>query len=522
MNRLLPALVLPLLLSFAFPAFAQDAADAPPAEAPPTEPEAQDVERVIETLEDPEARAELVRELRVLLEAERLAAAEAEEPPLPTGTEMVEAITDFLTETWETIQAIDPMQLLASIGLSLLILLGALIVRALILRLLRRVYERLIGSKEDAEGGAGPDGVTGPPAEDRVLEMAESAPDAETHEEASEAEAALERGELPAAIVRLINLIVAVIAVALIAETWGAGVASLLQTDLGSRIIGAGLGIGVILVVTMVAWHVSGLVVARLLALAGSARDEERRVRRVNTLVPLLRSVLQGIIGVLAGLLILSELGVNIAPLLAGAGILGIAVGFGAQSLVKDLLTGVTILLEDGATVGDVVEVAGHAGVVEEMRVRLIRLRDLSGAVHFIPYSEVTTIINFTKDFSYALLEVGIAYRENTDEVCELLTEVTDDLRADPEYRFDILEPLEILGVDKFADSAVVIKCRIKTPPGRQWAIGRAFNRRMKLRFDERGIEIPFPHTTVYFGEPKKGPAPPARLAIVDGKEEAR
>jgi small conductance mechanosensitive channel len=297
-------------------------------------------------------------------------------------------------------------------------------------------------------------------------------------------------------------------------------VGELLRTTLGARIAEAALAVGLILVITSVAWHVAGLLVVRLLTLAAGRRRDERTVRRVDALVPLMRSVLQMIIGVLAALLILSELGVNIAPLLAGAGILGLAVGFGAQTLVKDLITGVTILLEDGATVGDVVEVAGHAGVVEEMRIRVIELRDLAGAVHLIPYSEVTSIINHTQDFSFHLMEVGVAYREDTDEVCGVLNEISDEMRRDDTFGPDILEPLEILGVDKFADSAVVIKARLKTKPGRQWATGREFNRRMKQQFDRRGIEIPFPHTTVYFGEPKQGKAPPARLAIDDSSKQ--
>jgi small conductance mechanosensitive channel len=204
---------------------------------------------------------------------------------------------------------------------------------------------------------------------------------------------------------------------------------------------------------------------------------------------------------------------VNIGPLLAGAGILGLAIGFGAQTLVKDLITGVTILLEDGATVGDVIEVAGHAGVVEEMRIRVIQLRDLAGNVHLVPYSDVTTIKNFTKEFSYYLFEIGVAYREDTDEVCEVLKQLSDELQQDSEFGPDILEPLEILGVDQFADSAVIIKARMKTKPIRQWAIGREFNRRMKKRFDERNIEIPFPHTTLYFGEPREGNPPPLHIA---------
>lgn len=475
------------------------AAAEPPAEEPVAEAAPADVERVIETLEDPEARAELVRELKVLLEARR---AEAAEDAVPRAGDLLEALRDAAERVWAAITGIDPLQLLTSVTLSLVILVTALLARWGVLWLLRRMYGRLIhggrapaeevmavaeiGAREPAAPESGP-GETPPPGEPP---------------------------ELPPTVVRLINLIIGVLTVALIAESWGAGVGELLRTGLGARVVEAALSIGLILVITLLAWHVAGLVVARLLTLAGGRRDRERTARRLDTLVPLLRSVLQGVIGVLAALLILSELGVDIGPLLAGAGILGLAVGIGAQSLVKDIITGVSILLEDGASLGDVVEAAGHTGVVEEMRVRVMQLRDLAGAVHLIPYSEVTTVINYTKDFSFYLMEVGVAYREDTDEVCAVLNDVCDDMRSEPLYAFDILEPLEILGVDKFADSAVIIKCRLKTRPGRQWAVGREFNRRMKKQFDQRGIEIPFPHTTVYFGEPKQGEAPPARLAI--------
>ncbi len=470
-----------------------------PAAEPVTEVAPEDVERVIETLEDPEARAELVRELKVLLEAGR---AESAEKEVPRAGDLLEALRDVAVSVWEAITGIDPRQLLMSLVLSLTIVVIALLARWGALWLLRRLYARLIyGGRAPAE---------------EVVAVAEIG----AREPITPATAPRETpppGEppgLPPVVIRLINLIIAVLAVALIAESWGAGVGELLRTDLGALIVEVALSIGLILVITLLAWHVAGLVVARLLTLAGGRRDRERTARRLDTLVPLLRSVLQGVIGVLAALVILSELGVDIGPLLAGAGILGLAVGIGAQTLVKDIITGVSILLEDGASLGDVVEVAGHAGVVEEMRVRVMQLRDLAGAVHLIPYSEVTTVINFTKDFSFYLMEVGVAYREDTDEVCVVLNGICDEMRSEALYALDILEPLEILGVDKFADSAVIIKCRLKTRPGRQWAVGREFNRRMKKQFDQRGIEIPFPHTTVYFGEPKEGEAPPARLAI--------
>ena len=492
-HALIRGLVVLALLLCPLMAVAEEAAS----ETPSTEADSSDVERVIDTLEDPDARAELVRELRVLLEAER-AAAEPEDDALPSAGGLVDTLREVVVDVWTAITTVDPRQLLTSIGISVAIIVVALILRWGIVRLLQGLYARVLtGGQASAE---------------EVMEVA----DIGTRDSEATPE---ERSQLPAGVVRLINLVIAVLAVALIAESWGAGVASLLRTDLGARMAEAGLAIGLILIFTLVAWHIAGLVVARLLTLATGHRDQARTARRLNTLVPLLRSALQGLIGVLAALLILSELGVNIAPLLAGAGIVGLAIGFGAQTLVKDLITGVTILMEDGATLGDVVEVAGYSGVVEEMRIRVIRLRDLAGAVHLIPYSEVTSITNFTRDFSFYLIELGVAYREDTDEVCAVLHEVVDGMKPEAPFRREILEPLEILGVDKFADSAVVIKARIKTVPGRQWAIGREFNRRLKKAFDTRGIEIPFPHTTVYFGEPKEGLAPPARLALTGSPE---
>jgi small-conductance mechanosensitive channel len=216
----------------------------------------------------------------------------------------------------------------------------------------------------------------------------------------------------------------------------------------------------------------------------------------------------------MTGLIVLSELGVNTAPLLAGAGVVGLAVGFGSQALVKDLITGLFILLEDSVAVGDVATVAGHTGVVEAISIRTIKLRDLQGSVYSVPWSEVTSVINLTKDFSYYLLDVGVAYRENTDEVVAVLKELAEEMRSEAAFESSMPEPIEILGVDRFADSAVIIRARIKTPPLQQWRVGREFNRRIKLRFDELGIEIPFPHTTIYFGEDKKGEAPPARVMV--------
>jgi len=250
-------------------------------------------------------------------------------------------------------------------------------------------------------------------------------------------------------------------------------------------------------------------------------RNERLNSSRFQTITPIIRNILLITLSLLSIMVVLSEIGINIMPLLAGAGVLGIAVGFGAQTLVKDFLTGLTVVFEDLLQIGDVIKINDHFGLVEKITLRKIQMRDLDGTVHTIPFGEVSIISNLTKDFSYYLMDVGVAYRENTDEVVKIMREVDEDLRSDPEFSDRILEPLEVLGVDQFADSAVVIKARIKTLPIQQWSIGREFNRRMKIAFDANNIEIPFPHQTIYFGEDKQGKAPNANIRMVNDAEPA-
>ena len=238
------------------------------------------------------------------------------------------------------------------------------------------------------------------------------------------------------------------------------------------------------------------------------------RQKRAQTLSQIVHVIATTILFVVAAMLILSELGLNLAPLLAAAGIGGLAIGFGAQNLVRDVITGFFMLLEDHIRVGDVVKVGDQAGVVESVTLRVLTLRDLDGSVHILPHSAITVMTNMTKDFSFALLEVGIAYREDVDEVMTVLKEIAATLRQDPEFSSDILDDLEILGVDAFADSAVTIKVRIKTAPIKQWRVAREFRRLIKKTFDARGIEIPFPHLTLYLGESKEGDAPPLHVAL--------
>jgi small conductance mechanosensitive channel len=313
----------------------------------------------------------------------------------------------------------------------------------------------------------------------------------------------------------ILRAVVYILTVLLVLHAWGIDSFSWLATETGRNIVGTTLNIAAVLLIAFLLWVFISAVIERALLRTEGVTTGGWMGPRARTLLPLLRNVVFVTLTVLVVFVVLSEIGVNIAPLLAGAGIVGLAVGFGAQTLVKDVITGVFILLEDTVAVGDVVNLGGgHAGIVEKMSIRAIRLRDLSGNVHTVPFSAVSTVLNMTKDFSYYLFEVGIAYREDVDEVTEVLCEIGAEMQADPIFGPQILAPLEVLGLDKFADSAVIIKARIRTRPIKQWGVGREFNRRMKKRFDELGIEIPFPHQTIYFGEDKLGAAPPARVRV--------
>ena len=233
------------------------------------------------------------------------------------------------------------------------------------------------------------------------------------------------------------------------------------------------------------------------------------RQKRAQTLSNIVYAVGFALVLVIGILLVLRELGLDIAPLLATAGIGGLAVGFGAQSLVKDVISGFFFLLEDQVRVGDVVNIAGKGGYVESVGLRIIKLRDFDGSLHIVPNGSISTVTNMTKDFSYYLMTVPVAYKEDVDEVMEVLRAVGKELRQDSSFAMDILDDLEVVGVDNFGDSAVEILVRIKTIPIRQWVVGRELRRRIKKAFDARNIEIPFPHMTLYIGEPKdRSPQP--------------
>jgi small conductance mechanosensitive channel len=235
--------------------------------------------------------------------------------------------------------------------------------------------------------------------------------------------------------------------------------------------------------------------------LIGHADSNIEEIKRMNTLSMVLRYIVTTVIMAITVVEILHELGISIAPVLAAAGVVGLAVGFGAQSLVKDYFNGFFLLLENQIRKDDVVEIADKAGLVEEITLRYIKMRDYEGNVHYVPNGQITTVTNKSRDFAFAVMDVGVAYKENIAKVMQVMQVVGADLYTDPVFSPKILDQLEMAGVDSLGDSAVVIRCRFKVIPLEQWTIKREYLRRIKNAFDQQNIEIPFPHLTVYQGQ---------------------
>ncbi len=285
----------------------------------------------------------------------------------------------------------------------------------------------------------------------------------------------------------LISLIVYAFAALTVLQAWNVAAFAWFSSDLGRRVTGNALSIAVVLIIALALWELGASAIERYLS-AIDASDTPRRTR-IRTLLPLLRTALLCVIVVMTALIVLSHIGIDIAPLLAGAGVVGVAIGFGSQALVKDVITGLFILLEDQIAVGDIVDVGkDHKGTVEAISVRSIRLRDLAGTVHTVPFSEVTSVKNLTKDFSNVLARITIAYSEDVDRVVQILREASDRMIGDETLRPLILNPFEFMGVDSLDKFSVVLLVRIRTVPGKQLMVGRAFNRLVKAAFDTYGI----------------------------------
>ncbi|MBB3330801.1 small conductance mechanosensitive channel [Halomonas campaniensis] len=312
---------------------------------------------------------------------------------------------------------------------------------------------------------------------------------------------------------RVIRTLILIVVVMVVLSAWGAfDLAGWYASEAGRGLVGKVVSVAMILVIAIGAWlGLASLIEHKLNPETGKGEPDAR----AKTLLTLFRNALAIALITMTAMIVLAEIGINIGPLIAGAGVLGLAIGFGAQKLVQDIITGIFIQVENAMNTGDVVTVGGITGTAERLSIRSVGIRDLNGTYHIVPFSSVDTVSNYMREFGYHVGEYGIAYRESIDDAIVALREAFDELAGDEEHKMNILAPLEVAGVVALADSSVNIRVRIKTTPGTQWATGRAFNRLVKLHFDARGIEIPFPHTTLYFGVGKEGEAPPANLRVM-------
>jgi moderate conductance mechanosensitive channel len=282
------------------------------------------------------------------------------------------------------------------------------------------------------------------------------------------------------------RFIVTIIAIGWVLYIWGFDV----RAGALGRVLGVIWRIGFVVIIATAVSEVAAFAISRLLQSGARRSPDLRRAAQMRTLVPVLTGVMHSLIGVIALMMVLSEIGLDVGPLIAGAGVLGIAIGFGAQSLVKDFLTGVFFIVEDIVSVGDVVRIGDSGGLVEAMTLRTIRLRDFDGTLHIFPYGEAQVVHNMTKTFSFYAFQLSISYTADINTALQLMRNVGEQMQHEPPYQDAILEPIEVVGVDALADTGIKVKARIKTRPGQQWGVGREYLKRIKFAFDENGVEI--------------------------------
>ncbi len=292
---------------------------------------------------------------------------------------------------------------------------------------------------------------------------------------------------------RVVKAFAWIIGTFIILSAWGFDTAAWFASPIGKKVLSSAVSIMITLFIVIVAWEFVSNGVDRYLQGEDAHGRCIERSARMRTLLPLVRYASHATLIIIASFIILSEFGLNITPLLAGAGIIGLAVGFGAQTLVKDFITGLFILLEDTISIGDVVKVGEHSGVVESFTIRTLRLRDITGHVHSIPFSEVTSIVNQTKNYAYVLVDVGVGYDADLKQVMEIMKQVADVMRKDQAYTRYIYEAMEIFGIERFDASSIAMRARMKTDGQKQWAIKREYMLRLKAAFDKAGIDIPYP-----------------------------
>ena len=312
---------------------------------------------------------------------------------------------------------------------------------------------------------------------------------------------------------KVIRALILALVVILSLDAWEVyDLAAWYATAAGAQTVGVVIHILVILAVAAAVWIGIASLLEHKLTPAEDA--DPATVARANTLMGLFHTTLAIAIIIMTLMIVLAEIGINIGPLIAGAGVLGLAIGFGAQKLVQDVITGVFIQLENAMNTGDFVTAGSNSGTVERVGIRSVALRDLYGTYHIVPFSSVDAVSNFTREYGNHVGEYGIGYRESIDDAIVQLEAAFEELKEGP-HKDNILAPMTVAGVTALADSSVNIRVVIKTTPGNQWAVGRAYNRLVKIYFDKAGIEIPFPHTTLYFGEDRDGSAPAANVRVL-------
>lgn len=269
----------------------------------------------------------------------------------------------------------------------------------------------------------------------------------------------------------------------------------------GARIIG-------ILLAAWLAISVSRRAIGLLRTRIASRLEDGESIKRAETLARVFRYVATVVVSLIAFVAVLSEIGVSVAPILGAAGVVGLAVGFGAQSLVKDYVTGLFLLVENQIRQGDVIRLGEFSGLVEEVTLRYVRLRDYSGNVYFIPNGTISTVVNMSRGFAHAVIDIGVGYGSDLDQVMAVMREVGAEMRQDPVFAPKVMDDLEMAGVENWADSAIMIRARFRVVALQQWDVRREYLRRLKKAFDAHGIEIPFPQRTIrHIGGPGNLPA---------------
>ncbi|WP_322786588.1 mechanosensitive ion channel domain-containing protein [Advenella kashmirensis] len=308
-----------------------------------------------------------------------------------------------------------------------------------------------------------------------------------------------------------LRLITLVIVLLFVLDAWHAfDLSAWVMSESGRATISAAVHVAIILLFAALAWTIIASIIESRLSGTGNRAPSARE----KTLLSLFRNAALIVIITMTILVLLSQIGINIGPLIAGAGVVGLAIGFGAQKLVQDIITGIFIQLENGMNVNDVVEAGGVFGTVEKMTIRSVGIRTMDGGYHLIPFSSVDVVANHMRDFSYHMGEYTIAHRENVDDAIEHLRAAFAELMQDEVLSPEILEEITIPGVTAINERGVTIRVLIKTTPGMQWAVQRGYNRLVKKHFNAANIELPYPHTVVYFGQDKDGNAPSARVDL--------